>query len=285
MEVVLALVAALLFSLGTVLQAQVASQSSEEEAAKAGFLLELARKPRWLAGIAAAGLGFAAQAGALAIGRLVVVQPLLATAVVFALPLNAKLGGRKPSRNDLVAAVAVTVGLAAFLWVSDPEGGVDNASARAWIISFVLCGVACAALVVAARGRDATRRAALLGIAAGILFALSAALTKAAVDQFEDGLFGPFVHWQLYALVVVGYLSMMLSMAALQTGALAPAVATQMSFDPIVSVLLGVLAFDETIHQDALSVVLALLAFGVMLAGLVYLALHKDKVKPAPAAV
>lgn len=285
MEVVLALVAALLFSLGTVLQAQVASKSSEEEAAKAGFLLELARKPRWLAGIAAAGLGFAAQAGALAVGRLVVVQPLLATAVVFALPLNARLGGRKPSRNDLVAAVAVTVGLAAFLWVSDPEGGVDNASARAWIISFVLCGVACVALVVAARGRDATRRAALLGIAAGILFALSAALTKAAVDQFDDGLFGPFLHWQLYALVVVGYVSMMLSMAALQTGALAPAVATQMSFDPIVSVLLGVLAFDETIHEDALSVVLALLAFGVMLAGLVYLALHKDRVKPAPAAV
>ena len=93
MEVVLALVAALLFSLGTVLQAQVASQSSEEDAAKAGFLFQLARKPRWVAGIVADGLGFAAQAAALAIGRLdVVVQPLLATAVVFSLPLNAKLG-------------------------------------------------------------------------------------------------------------------------------------------------------------------------------------------------
>ena len=53
---------------------------------------QLARKPRWVAGIAADGLGFAAQAAALAIGRLVVVQPLLATAVVFSLPLNAKLG-------------------------------------------------------------------------------------------------------------------------------------------------------------------------------------------------
>ena len=115
MEVVLALAAALLFSLGTVLQAQVASQASEDEAASAGFLIQLARKPRWLAGIAAAGLGFVAQAAALAVGRLVVVQPLLASAVVFALPLNAKLGGRKPSRQQLLAAVAVTVGLGGFL--------------------------------------------------------------------------------------------------------------------------------------------------------------------------
>jgi drug/metabolite transporter (DMT)-like permease len=284
MEVVLALVAALLFSLGTVLQAQVASQSSEEDAAKAGFLLQLARKPRWVAGIAADGLGFAAQAAALAIGRLVVVQPLLATAVVFSLPLNAKLGGRKPSRRDLMAAVAVTVGLGVFLWASDPEGGVQDASTRAWIISFALCGVICAALALAARGRPAPRRAALLGIAAGILFALSAALTKATVDQLSDGLFSVFTDWHLYALVVVGYVSMMLSMAALQTGALAPAVATQMSLDPIGSVLLGTLAFDETIHEDAVAVVFALLAFGVMLAGLVYLALHEEKGKPAPVA-
>jgi drug/metabolite transporter (DMT)-like permease len=284
MEVVLALVAALLFSLGTVLQAQVASQASEDEAASAGFLIQLARKPRWLAGIVADGLGFVAQAGALAIGRLVVVQPLLATAVVFALPLNAKLGGRRPARQQLVAAVAVTVGLGAFLLASDPEGGVDDASTRGWIISFALCGVVCTGLALAGRGQSPARRAALLGIAAGILFALSAALTKATVDQFDDGVFAVFTDWHLYALVVVGYISMMLSMAALQTGALAPAVATQMSLDPIVSVLLGTLAFDETIHEDAFAVVIALLAFAVMLAGLVYLALHEDQPQPAAAA-
>jgi hypothetical protein len=85
----LALAAALLFSLGTVLQQQVAETASEEEARGAGFLLRLARRPRWLAGIAADSLGFLAQAAALGIGRIVAVQPLLATSVVFALPLGA----------------------------------------------------------------------------------------------------------------------------------------------------------------------------------------------------
>ena len=160
---------------------------------------------------------------------------------------------------------------------------MNDASTRAWIISFALCGLACVALALAARGQGSARRAALLGIAAGILFALSAALTKATVDRLEEGVFEIFIDWHLYALLVVGYISMMLSMAALQTGALAPAVATQMSLDPIVSVLLGTLAFDETIHEDALAVAIALLAFAVMLAGLVYLALREDEPTMPPA--
>jgi drug/metabolite transporter (DMT)-like permease len=280
MEVALALAAALLFSLGTVLQEQVASQASEEDARGAGFLLALARKPRWLAGIVADGLGFVAQAGALAIGRLVVVQPLLATSVVFALPIGAKLGGRPVSRPDVLAACAVTAGLGVFLVAADPSGGVDNPSATAWIVSFGAC-FAAAALMLSARGRSPATRAALLGIAAGVLFALSAALTKATVDVLDEGVLEVFVDWHLYGLLVVGYASMSLSQASLQTGALAPAVATQMSLDPITSVLLGTLAFDETIHETAGGLALALAAFAVMIAGLVYLALHRQAPEPA----
>ena len=61
----------------------------------AWLLIRLARRPRWLAGVAADALGFAAQAAALGMGRIVTVQPLLSTSVVFALPLGAKLGGRR----------------------------------------------------------------------------------------------------------------------------------------------------------------------------------------------
>jgi drug/metabolite transporter (DMT)-like permease len=274
-EVVLALAAALLFALGTVLQSQVASQASDEEARGAGFLLQLARKPRWLAGIAADGLGFVAQAAALAVGRLVVVQPLLASAVVFALPLNAWLGHRRVSRRDLAAAFAVTVGLGAFLVLADPSGGEDNASAVEWIASFAVCGALAGGLTLAARGRAPVHRAALLGTGAGILFGLSAALTKATVDQLDDGVLTVFENWQLYALVVVGWVSMTLSQASLQTGALAPAAASQMAFDPIASVLLGTLAFEETIHDSAATAVAALAAFAVMIAGIAFLALRR----------
>jgi drug/metabolite transporter (DMT)-like permease len=283
MDVVLALVAALCFSLGTVLQQQVASTASEEEARQAGFLLRLARRPRWLAGIAADALGFVAQAIALAIGRLVVVQPLLATSVVFSLPLGAKLGGRRVAPRDMVAALAVTAGLAVFLVAADPEGGREDATATAWIVSFGVSAAICGALALAARGRPPARRAGLLGMAAGILFGLSAALTKATVERIDEGVLEVLADWHLYALIVVGYVSMSLSQSSLQTGALAPSVATQMSLDPITSLLLGIFAFDEAVHDDAAGVVAALAAFAVMIVGIVALAVSEQEPADAPA--
>jgi drug/metabolite transporter (DMT)-like permease len=275
MAIPLALVAALLFSLGTVLQQQVAATASEEEARGAGFLLRLARQPRWLAGIVADGLGFVAQAAALGLGRLVVVQPLLATSVVFALPLGARFEHKPVSRPEILGALAVTAGLGAFLVLADPGGGVDNASATAWVVSFAVAAVLCGALTLSARGRAPVHRAALLGTAAGILFALSAALTKATVEQLDDGVLAVFEHWQLYALVVVGYVSMTLSQASLQAGALAPAVATQMALDPVASLFLGTIAFNETIHADTGALLVALAAFAVMIAGIAFLALRR----------
>ena len=50
------------------------------------------------------------------------------------------------------------------------------------------------------------------------LFGISAGLTKATVEQLDDGVLAILEHWHLYALIVVGYLSMTLSEAALQTG-------------------------------------------------------------------
>jgi len=273
MDVALALAAALLFSLGTVLQQRVAREVPDSEATSAGLLLKLARKPAWLVGIVADGLGFLAQAAALAVGRLVVVQPLLATSVVFALPLGAKLDGRRIGRRDLLGALAVTGGLAAFLLLADPTGGVDDATAVAWIVIGVVATALCGGLLVAARGRAPAPRAALLGTAAGILFGISAALTKAVVDTLaDDGVVGVLTDWHAYALLVVGWASMTLSQASLQTGALAPAVATQMSMDPIASLFLGTLAFQEEIHDTTLGAIGALAGIALMVVGLAILA-------------
>jgi drug/metabolite transporter (DMT)-like permease len=272
MDVVLALAAALCFAVGTVLQGQVAATASEEEARQAGFLLRLARRPRWLAGIASDAVGFVAQAIALAIGRLVVVQPLLATSVVFSLPLSAKLGGRRVARRDMVAALAVTAGLGIFLVVADPTGGREDATTAGWVVSFGVAGVICGAIALVARGRPPARRAGLLGAAAGILFGLSAGLTKATVERVDEGILEVLLDWHLYALIVVGYASMSLSQSSLQSGTLGPAVATQMSLDPITSLLLGIFAFDETVHEDTAGVIAALAAFAVMIVGIVTLA-------------
>lgn len=271
-EFVLGILAAVFFALATVLQQKAAQEVPGEEAEKAGFLLRLARQPVWVAGIVVGGLGFLCQAAALHFGQLAVVQPLLAASVVFALPFGALVIHRRITRTDLLGALAVTAGLAFFLVMADPRDGSDNASTIAWLISGGIGGVTCLGLVTAARGRRPSPKAALLGTAAGILFGFAAGLTMTVVDSLGDGVISLLTDWHLYALVAVGWVGMTFSQRSLQTGALAPAASTQMSLDPIVSVLLGVLIFQEKIHDTFLEGTIAVLGLAVMVGGLVVLA-------------
>ena len=271
MDIVLALAAALFFAFGTVLQ-QRAGLEKPAEGSSAGLLVQMAKRPVWLAGIAADGLGFLCQAVALAVGRLAVVQPLLVTTVVFALPLGARFTGQKVRRLDVGAALVVVLALVAFLTIANPSGGNDDAPLAEWAIAIGACVGICVPLFALGRFGSPPRRAAALGTATGILFALSAAFTKVVADQFEEGVFEIFVNWHLYALLVVGYASMTFNQLALNTGSLAPAVATSLAFDPIASVILGVTLLNESLHTSPSGIAGTVLALAAALGGMVVLA-------------
>ena len=280
MEIVLALVSALLFALGTVLQ-QKAGFGAPSAGASSGLLLRMARRPVWLAGIASDALGFVAQAAALGVGRLAVVQPLLVTSVVFALPLGVRFTGQRVRRVDVAAAILVVVALVVFLVIAVPSGGRSEVPLRDWIIAGAVCAGVCLPLALLARRGPAPRRAALLGAAAGILFALSAALTKAVVDDLHSGLVHVLASWELYALVAVGYVSMTLNQLALNTGALAATLATSTALDPIASVVLGLTLFRESPQSGGLHVLGAVVALAGALVGIVILARSETHVPAA----
>jgi drug/metabolite transporter (DMT)-like permease len=226
MAIGLALGAALLFALGSVLQQKAGlDQPEEAEGSSSGLLLRMARHPVWLAGIAADALGFVGQAVALTIGRLAVVQPLLATSMIFALPLGNRLTNQRIRRSDIAAAVLVTASLVAFLTIANPSGGRDDAPLGEWLVlGAITAGVCVPLFLLSLRARPAIK-ATLLGILTGILFGISAALTKSVGDEISDDLFGVFADWHLYALIVIGYISMTTNQMALTAGVLAPALA------------------------------------------------------------
>lgn len=282
MDIVLALAAALFFAIGTVLQ-QRAGLEKPASTEGAGLLVQMAKRPVWLGGIVADAIGFVCQAVALAIGRLAVVQPLLVSTVVFALPLGAKLTGQRVRRTDVVAATVVLAALVAFLLIADPSGGIDDAPLGEWAIAIGACAAVCVPVFVFRKRGTPGRRAAALGTAAGVLFALSAAFTKVVADQFQEGVFEIFVHWHLYALVAVGYASMTFNQLALNTGALAPAVATSLAFDPITSVVLGVTLLNESLHTSPLGIAGTMLALGAALGGMTVLARSQSQAEgPKP---
>ncbi|MGE0027860.1 MAG: DMT family transporter, partial [Thermoleophilia bacterium] len=95
---IVALGAAVLFALASVLQQRAASEVSDADAHGTGLIRKLVRRPLWLAGTATDTLGYVAQAAALGLGSLVLVQPLLATYLLFALPLGAWMAKRRLGR-------------------------------------------------------------------------------------------------------------------------------------------------------------------------------------------
>ena len=274
MAAALALVAAAIFALGTVLQQRAAMTEPDDRAASNAILLRLATHPVWLAGIAAYGLAYLVQAAALGSGQIVVVQPILATTIVFALPMGVWISHQRISRRDVLAAVAVTVGLGAFLLFSDPDGGRQSAPTGEWLLAGGVVLAAVVALVAAGRKRSGALKAALLGTAAGLTFGLLSCLTKEVVEVFEDdGVVAMFEDWQLYAILALGFVGMTITQQGLQTGVLPPEVATSSIFNPALSVVLGLVLFEESIHRSAVDSVAAALALLAMFAGVAVLAL------------
>jgi drug/metabolite transporter (DMT)-like permease len=283
MAVALALVSAALFAFGAVLQQRGAM---EQQGGGAAILLTLARRPVWLAGIAAYGVAYLVQCAALGEGQLVVVQPILATTIVFALPLGAWLSDQDIGRRDVAAAIAVTAGLGLFLLLADPEGGREDAPGSQWLLACgVVLAVVAALTLMGRRGAGSpAMRAALYGTAAGLTFGLVSALTKGAVEILEDGnLADVFTDWHIYAVLVLGVVGMTLIQWSFQVGVLPPAVATSSIFNPALSVVLGLTLFQETIHSSTAASIGAVAALMAMFAGIAVLAMRPEAtVEPEP---
>ena len=140
MAATLALIAAFLFALAATLQQRGALELGG--VGSASSLLKLLGRPMWLLGTLALFVGYMFQAAALDRGRLSIIQPLLVTTVVFALPLGYFLTSQIVGRREIVGAGVIIVGLALFTYFADPAGGVDNAPGREWAVVIVLLVVA-----------------------------------------------------------------------------------------------------------------------------------------------
>src|ERR1041384_563254 len=123
LAVALSFATALCFAGGYVLQYHEAHQAPDRLFLSPRMLLELARHRIWVAGIVVMMIGSGLQAAALAVGRPAVVEPILCTSLLFALPLSAAWRRERLSRRDWTAALAVCLGLGPLLGGGSPRLG------------------------------------------------------------------------------------------------------------------------------------------------------------------
>jgi drug/metabolite transporter (DMT)-like permease len=237
------------------------------------FVRYLVTNPLWLFGWIALAAAFVFQALALHNGNLSVVQPLLVTELVFALVLRRLWIHQGIRRVTWWAAAVTCVSLAVFIAMSEPSGGTSQPTGDSWIAAMVATGGAAGVLALLGARGSPVRRAALLGAATSVLWALVAAFIKATTDSLTQfGLGGMFTHWPVYALAATGLAAELLNQAALHVGPLSVSQPLIVIVDPIVSIALSVWVFEESFAADVPKLFVAALAFACMCVAAIVLA-------------
>ncbi len=272
MTIVLALISSALFGAGVALQQRPASQVPVELAARPGLLWRVAQQPAWLVGVAAEIGGFALQVAALRHGSLVVVQPLITTSLLFTIALAGAWTRQGVSALEWAAVLAVVGGLAVFLTVANPsERSSGLADWEDWVVTGVSMTVALVLLVWYGLRRTDRRRAASLGLAAGLADAFMAVMTKAFAHVTEHGLNAVVTSWIPYALCAAGLIAMLFTQTAYQTGLPKVSLPIITVADPLVSCGIGVGLFGEALHLSGGRAPIVVVAIAIMTAGLVVL--------------
>jgi drug/metabolite transporter (DMT)-like permease len=268
---ILALLAALAFALGSVLQ-QKGTLEAPSSSGDARFLVQILRRPIWLAGAGMQGIGWVLQAIALDTGSLIIVQSLTTMSLVFALPLGARITGQEISRRVWLGAAAMVVGIILFLSVGSPKGGTSTPPASAWWSAGLTAIVLIVILGRLGQRRQGASRALYFGSAAGVGFALQAAVTKVFVTVVSGGIDAVLSSWTIYVLIASAVVGFALQQSALRTGVLAPAIASSNAVTLFGSVAFGATVFGESVSGGGARLAPALIGLGVALVGIVLLA-------------
>ncbi|MFC5141784.1 DMT family transporter [Actinomycetospora rhizophila] len=278
----LAVLAALLFAIASVAQRGAAADVPDDEARGGRLILRLVRSPRWWAGTVGDTGGFVVQAAALGVGSLLLVQPLLVTTVLFALPLEARLTGRHIGRGEVRWALVLVAALALFVVVGEPTAGRDRAPLHHWLPALVVLLVVLAGCVLLAGRKRGPRRAALLAVATGLAYGLVAALTKSVVDALGDGPVELLTSWETWALVAAVLGGTWLQQAAFGAGPLAASLPAVTVGEPIVAAVLGVVVLFEQVRADGPEWILIGLLVVLMVVATAALSRSSAASAPAP---
>jgi len=269
--IVFALLAALSNAVNVATQ-HIASTADPRGSSGWRLVLYLFRSPLWLFGWVALAAAFVFQALALNGGLLSVVQPLMATELIFALVLRQFWIHQSILPITWGGAALTCVGLGVFIVAGEPRGGHPTPTSQHWISAIVACGAAAAVLAALAQRGSPAWRAALYASAAGTMWALVATFIKSTTDTLtEFGVAGMFTHWPVYALVAGAVAGTLLQQAALHVGPLKVSQPFLVIVDPIVSIALSLWLFEEYFTASVGVLAIAAAAFAVMCAGLVLL--------------
>ncbi|MFI9344320.1 DMT family transporter [Streptomyces sp. NPDC052773] len=287
---VLALSAACCLGFGFVLQQNAAQRAPLADFLSPRLLLDLAKVPSWLGGIGLMAVGMALGAVALGQGEISLVEPLLATNLLFALALSRRRTRQPLGRQGWLGLALLAGGVAAFLVAGEPRGGHAVADpVRHWLIIGLMVGTALLLTGYARRARLGSAPV-LLAVAAGLLYGVQDALTRESGQRFAAGGWPELLTgWQPYAVLVLGVTGLILVQSAFETAPLRKSLPALTAAQPLAGILCGVGFLGDRLHTDAAALAgqaagLTAVVGGILLLGM-HPALPQGSVAPARVAL
>ena len=252
--VLLALAAAFFVAIGDVIHQRSALDVTDEPVGHLELFARLLRDRRWWLGTGVAAAGFALQASALALGSVLLVQALLVTSLLFALPISARVAGHRVTRWQGLWAVLLAGSVVVIVTVGNPTAGQSRASLDTWLEVIAVLGPLLAACLIGARIWSGPVSAVLLGAVSGALWGVFAVLTKTVVHRLDVTSWAGAVELvstpELYVWVAVAVAGTAFQQASFRAGALTAALPTMTVTEPMVAAVLGIVVLGETLRPD-----------------------------------
>ena len=240
-------------------------------------LFRLLRNPRWLLAICGDFVGFLLQIAALTTGPVVLIQPLVVLMLPVALITGSFLGGPRPGIAEYASMAAVLGGLTGFIAMvgrSRHPRPPDPWAAGIAVLAILVLGVV---LCLAVRRGGPSLRGAVYGAVAGACFGTLGVLVNTASHRIVNGrvtslLTHPSGIVTLAGILVLGAMGITLTQVSFQVGALAATLPANLSTDPLVAVILGVVLLRESLPLAPGYLVGYLICLGLILFGTIRLA-------------
>jgi drug/metabolite transporter (DMT)-like permease len=191
--IAVAVISAASYETSYVLQASEARSVSSDLGGRPALIATLARRKRWLGGIALAVVGFALQILALTMAPLTVVQPVLALGLVLLLVLARYRLGERVGRRQVLAVAAVIAGVTAIALSAPAHTDEVGSKAGLRIALCLLAAITLAPYVLR------SSRGGLLVLSAGAADVIAALAAKLAADGLDLGHSLRAIGWALVA--------------------------------------------------------------------------------------
>ncbi|HIV57310.1 MAG TPA: DMT family transporter [Candidatus Stackebrandtia faecavium] len=263
--VVIALVGAFAYALGASVQ--------HLDAVELGATPKLMRRRRWWIGGAISFTGAGLHALALAMAPLTVIQPISMTTLVYAVPLAAKLYGRKPGRRELMGALAVAIGLAGLMLLMPVQNSTPHLGEPVAVTFLVGVLAFVAVTLLVGRKMPGRWRAFVYAMGAGISTGTVSTFVRLVGAGLDED-FAGILHWFTLVVPVMLVVATVMLQTAYAVGYFGIAYTASQIFDPVISVLAGASLLGEPLPTDPRLAVPAALCGLLLAAGTVVLGRH-----------